>query len=444
VLRRLAISCVLCALALPALARTRPHYGGTLRVETEGDPWQRPDGVARRLVFDGLTRIDGDGMVQPALATGWETDSGAHRWLFRLRTGVHFHDGSPLTSTAVVASLNLSCNGNCPWTAVHAVGSDVVFTGEEPMPNLPAQLASDRFLIALAGTVDSSIGTGPFLVAGFSNGALTLNANESCWQGRPFADAVEVRAHRAARDQSLDLSVGRADVVEVPVEMIRQAQQQKLTLAVSPSVKLLALEVSDSGALTNPMLRTALAASVDRAVLASVIFQKQGVATASILPQGLSGFSFLFPAERDLNKAHELKGGLTSPSLTMQVDGDGVLQLAAQRIVLNLREAGFNAVVTGAAPNGRADLTLRTVALEGGEPAAVLENAMRNLGAPGLPAGATPSALYLTEREFLGRHTLIPLVDLPRAYAVGARVRDLQLGADGVPAFANASLEDAP
>ncbi len=289
-LRRLAISCVLCALVLPALARTRPHYGGTLRVETEGDPWQRPDGVARRLVFDGLTRIDADGMVQPALATGWETDSGAHRWLFRLRTGVHFHDGSPLTSTAVVASLNLSCNGNCPWTAVHAVGSDVVFTGDEPMPNLPALLANDRFLIALAGTVDSSIGTGPFLVAGFSNGALTLNANESCWQGRPFADAVEIRAHRAARDQSLDLSVGRADVVEVPVEMIRQAQQQKLTLAVSPSVKLLALEVSDSGALTNPMLRAALAASVDRAVLASVIFQKQGVATASILPQGLSGY----------------------------------------------------------------------------------------------------------------------------------------------------------
>ena len=42
---------------LPAGARTRPHYGGTLRVEIEGDPWERPDGIARRLVYDGLTSL---------------------------------------------------------------------------------------------------------------------------------------------------------------------------------------------------------------------------------------------------------------------------------------------------------------------------------------------------------------------------------------------------
>jgi len=435
---------MLCALVLPAMARTRPHYGGRLRVETEGDPWQASEGIARRLVFDGLTRLDGDGTVQPALATGWETDSGAHRWLFRLRTSVHFHDGSPLTSTAVLASLNLSCNGNCPWTAVHALGSDVVFTGDSPMPNLPALLASDRFLIALAGAPGSNIGTGPFQIAGFTNGALSLSANEACWQGRPFADAVEIQAHRAARDQLLDLSVGRADLVNVPVEMIRQAQQQKLTLAISPSVELLALEVSDSGALANRTLRAALAESVDRAALATVIFQRQGVATASILPQAISGFSFLFSADRDLNKAHELKGGLTAPALTIQVNGDGVLQLAAQRIALNLREAGFNAVLPDAASTGHADLTLRTLALEGGEPSAVLENGMRGFGASYISAAGGPVALYQAEREFLDRHTLIPLVDLPRVYAVGPRVRDLHLASDGMPDLANASLEDAP
>ena len=50
VLRRFAISFFLVLLALRAGARTRPHYGGTLRVEIEGDPWQSPDGLARRLV----------------------------------------------------------------------------------------------------------------------------------------------------------------------------------------------------------------------------------------------------------------------------------------------------------------------------------------------------------------------------------------------------------
>ncbi len=62
-LRRVAISCAIALLALPAAARTRPHYGGTLRVEIEGDPWQQPDGLARRLTLDGLTRMDADGVV---------------------------------------------------------------------------------------------------------------------------------------------------------------------------------------------------------------------------------------------------------------------------------------------------------------------------------------------------------------------------------------------
>ncbi len=85
--RRFAISFVIAMVTLPVAARTRPHYGGTLHVETEGDPWQRPDGIARRLVFDGLTTLDARGTVQSALATGWEADSGDHRWQFRLRAG---------------------------------------------------------------------------------------------------------------------------------------------------------------------------------------------------------------------------------------------------------------------------------------------------------------------------------------------------------------------
>ena len=42
VFRRFAISLVIALAALSATARTRPHYGGTLRVEIAGDPWERP------------------------------------------------------------------------------------------------------------------------------------------------------------------------------------------------------------------------------------------------------------------------------------------------------------------------------------------------------------------------------------------------------------------
>jgi len=62
-------------------------------VEVAGDPWAGPEGLARRLVLDGLTALDANGIVSSALAVDWQSDSNDHRWQFRLRQGVHFHDG---------------------------------------------------------------------------------------------------------------------------------------------------------------------------------------------------------------------------------------------------------------------------------------------------------------------------------------------------------------
>lgn len=446
-LRRSAISSLLVLVGICAWGRTRPHYGGTLRVEIAGDAWERPDGVARRLVYDGLTQLDSSGALRPSLALTWESDNNNHRWQFRLRPGVRFHDGSSLTSAAVAASLVSSCAADCPWSAVKAVGPLVVFTNESPMPNLPTLLAGDQFLISLTATADGktppgSTGTGPFQVNGFNNGTLALTANENCWQGRPFADAVEIRVHRPVREQWLDLSVGRADVVEVPAEQLRQAQQQRLSVLTSPPVTLVALQVSDVGALANVKLRGAIAAAIDRSALYNVIFQKQGEVTASLLPQRLSGYSFLFPTERDLNKAHELRGGLTTGPFSLATEGDGPMQLAAQRIALNLREAGFNVQMASAGAR-HADLILRELPLIGSDPAAAMEQLMRDAGAATPVEAATPAALFKVEQTYLDEKKLIPLLDLPRAFAIGARVRDLRLRADGTPDLADASLEDA-
>jgi len=448
VLRRSVISTVLALAVVAAPARTRPHYGGTLRVEIEGDPWQRPDGIARRLVYDGLTSVGATGAVEPALAVGWESENDDHRWQMHLRPGVRFHDGSPLTAATVVASLTASCGAECPWTAARPVGSAVVLTSDSPMPNLPALLASDRYLIALVTTAEGKtagdgIGTGPFQLAGFSNGVLTLAANESCWQGRPFADSVEVRVRRSIHDQWLDLGLGRTDVVEVPAEQIRQAQQQHFTIASAPQAWLLALQVADTGALTNPRLRAAIAAAIDRSALYNVIFQKQGEITASLEPQSATGYSFLFTTDRDLNKAHELRGGLTPGMLTLRVEGGGAMQLAAQRIALNLGEAGFSVQVKAAGLQ-YADLSLRKLPAAAGEPAAGLEMILRSTGITAPVVERTPAELFKREQEFLERKTLIPLLSLPKAYAVSARVRDLKILSDGTPDLAGVSLGDAP
>jgi peptide/nickel transport system substrate-binding protein len=447
VMDAIVIAGLIAVMAATAAARTRPHYGGTLRVEVEGDPLQKPDGIAWRLMLDGLTRSDSEGAVRPSLAVRWASEDGDHRWQFWLRTGVSFQNNRPLNALVVVTSLEESCRATaCPWTAVRVLGQSVVFTGDNPMPGLPALLAGNEFLIKQTVEVEGDgpallVGTGPFRMKDASGNVLRFEANDDCWQGRPFVDAIEIDGHRAAREQWMDLSLGKVDLAEVHASDIRQARQQRMNVVVSPSVTLLVLEIHNAE--LAPQLRAALALAVDRAALYQVIFQKQGELTASLLPASLSGYSFLFSTDRDLARAQALRGGVTPPPLTLAVDGIGAMQLAAERLALNLHDAGFNVRVIAPGPNGfvpRADLVLRALPLADGTPAEALEVMLRRLGliTPAIARDSTAS--YKAERDFLDRHAVIPLLDLPRAWAVSGRLRDLQLTAEGVPDLANASL----
>jgi len=445
VFRRFATSGVLLCCALAACGRTRPHYGGALRVDTVGDPWQGPEGLARRLTMDGLTRLDAVGPVRPALALRWESQNGDHRWQFWIRPNVQFPDGTPLTADGIAASLAQSCRDACPWTKVHAVGSSVVFNSDSPEPDLPVQLAQSKFLIAHQNIQGGLEGTGPFRVTGFPNGVMLFAANDDYWGGRPFVDTVELRPKRSIRDQLLDLSIGRADIVEIPPEMLRQAQQQRLTVLASCPVNLLLLQMTNTGALANPQLRQAIILAVDRSALYNVIFQKQGEVTASIVPGALSGYAFLFPIDRDLNRAQELRGGVTPPPLTLAVDDDNPeMQLAAERIALNLREAGFRIqVAPGGGGKPQADIVLRKVHLEANDPRAALNEMIGAFGQHVTVIGTDITALYDAERDLLAGYTVEPLLWLPQAYAVGERVRDLRLAQDGTPLIAGAALNDS-
>jgi peptide/nickel transport system substrate-binding protein len=445
VFRSVAISLlVLACYPLGAHARTRPHYGGILQIETQGDPWQEPDGVARRLVFDTLTRTDDAGAVLSSLAVRWESQNADHRWQFWLRHGVHFHDGTPLTAEAVVASLSQSCRSNCLWNAVRAIGDSVVFTCDSAVSQMPAELARSVYGIMREDPSQAADGTGLFRVTASANGVLSLAANEDSWQGRPFLDAIEIRSRRSIRDQWLDLSVGHADIVEVPPGLIHQAQQEHFTVLISRPADLLLLSVSTTGHLHEDQLRQAVALAVDRSALYQVIFQKQGKMTASLLPDELSGYAFLFPIERDLANARGLHGQSAIVPWTLAADSsDASIQLAAQRIELNLHEAGFNVQFTPQPNKPGADLLLRRVHLEATGASAGLTEMFSNFGEGASEDGSDPAALYRMERAFLQKHKAIPLLYLPRAYAISGHVRDLRLSADGIPMIGDVSLEDS-
>src|SRR5438309_5197451 len=80
-----------------------------------------PTGEMVTLAFDGLTQFDADGRLLPALADRWTVgqDGRGSRYVFHLRPGVKFHDGTPVTAVAVRASLlrvlSPATKGGRPW-----------------------------------------------------------------------------------------------------------------------------------------------------------------------------------------------------------------------------------------------------------------------------------------------------------------------------------------
>jgi len=432
---------LLLACLMPATARTRPRYGGTLHIETRSDPLKAPDGIARPLLFDTLTQVGENGQVLPGLAVSWQSQSVNHRWQFYLRSGVHFHDGSPLTPEAVVESLAQAC-GHCAWH-VRALPDSVIITSESPVPGMPAELARRNYAITRRDDNGKPDGTGPFRFVADENGILFLAANDGSWQGRPFVNAIEIYGNRPIRTQWLDFTVGKADLVEIPPELIRAAQQERMPLVESARpTDLLALTMSDQK-ITDEHLRESIALALDRMALFNVIFQKQGEVTASLLPNALSGYSFLFPTAANPQRSRELRGSQSIPLRLATDTSNAVLQLVAERLALNLRDAGWNMQVVSQATTPDAALVLRLVHVEAADAPSELRETMEDFGGTPHDDASDPAALYRTERSFLQSYNVVPLLYLPRAYGVSPRVHNFVLAPDGTPLLTNVSLEDA-
>lgn len=72
------------------------------------DPIVTTIGIVQRhamMVYDFLFARDAGGAVRPQMVESWERSANGLTWSFRLREGLFFHDGAPVTADDVVASL---------------------------------------------------------------------------------------------------------------------------------------------------------------------------------------------------------------------------------------------------------------------------------------------------------------------------------------------------
>jgi len=421
----------------PAVAASRPHYGGTLRLELSAspaslDPAQQSAFATSTqqqlavLMFDRLVELDLRGLPQPGLAASWQHDPDFRRWLFHLRSGILLHNGSSLRPHLVAMSLAAS---NPNWR-VRLQGEDIVIESTSPLPNLPAELACARNSIVVHTETGAVVGTGPFRVSSWEPGKhLALTANEDYWGGRPFLDSIEVALGRAQRDQAIDLQLGRTDVAEVSPDQVRRAQQDGQRIAVSAPAELIALAFSDKPSVKEPALREAISLSIDRSAIQGTLLQKQGEAAAGLLPQWVSGYSFLFRVTADVERARQLRSDLAStPSLTLAYDwSDPLARAIAERVSVNARDIGITIQPYGEnlqARGANADVRVVRLPLAASDPAVALSAISAASGRQGAMPADSPENLYAADRALRNDFRLVPIAYVPQAWALSTRVRN--------------------
>lgn len=176
---RLAVSLIALAVLAPrfdVLAEERGEIAVAAPWHVSGiDPSQDGYTVLRMAVGETLVCTTAEGDLVPALATAWEASDDGLVWTFALRNGVSFHDGTPMTAEAAVASLERArakpgIMSAAPIEAIEAGEGAVVIRLSRPFAALPAILANYATMIlaptsyGAEGTVIEFIATGPLAV----------------------------------------------------------------------------------------------------------------------------------------------------------------------------------------------------------------------------------------------------------------------------------------
>ncbi|GIX44952.1 MAG: ABC transporter substrate-binding protein [Candidatus Sumerlaea sp.] len=225
-------------------------------------------------VCEGLVRFEeGSSKVIPALAESEpEISADGTRWKFRLRRGVTFHDGTPLTAEAVRFSFMRQMDPTHPYyvagrmTAARRLFGDptttesvivrdietpddwtVVFVLAQPRASFARNLAVPQAAIvspravmnAAADGQTTMVGTGPFRVAGVRPGrSIVLERNPQYWGEPPRIESVELRMiseaverERALRQQQCDVAAGLP-----PQTLAKLARSKEFMVTTAPGM----------------------------------------------------------------------------------------------------------------------------------------------------------------------------------------------------------------
>lgn len=237
------ITAVNANLMWPRFATAGPVKGGTLRAGLDGgattdtfDPRKviGPNHITTAIgsIFDTLVQLDHKSTPIPGLAESWEVSKDGKTWHFKLRKGVEFHNGKPLSAEDVIATfayLNDEASGYVDGKIIlgsldsmKADGEYVVLTQKEPNADLPTLLAAYGMTVWPATAKDNDwtkpVGTGPYKLRSFEPGIkILLDRNPNHYRDdEGYFDEVELLHISDPTARANGLRSKRVDIITRP------------------------------------------------------------------------------------------------------------------------------------------------------------------------------------------------------------------------------------
>lgn len=195
-------------------------------------------------IFETLVRLDGDGKtILPGLAETWRSSEDGLTWLFKIRKGVTFHDGAPLTAESIAFNFQRWMNednlyhtgqfsywnhsfGGFPGIVKSVVAlSDYTLeiTLNEPYAPFLSVLSLPPFGIASPETIKTyndtlwahPVGTGPFVFDSWSMGKrIHLTRNTAYWNAPAKVSSIDFIVIDDNSDEMNLLETGAVHIIE--------------------------------------------------------------------------------------------------------------------------------------------------------------------------------------------------------------------------------------
>ena len=291
--------------------RTTPEATGELDSATWGLVYGEPstldylqaaafsENAVLSSVCEGLLRTNPDNEVEPSLAE--EVDNpDPTTYMYKLREGVKFSNGDPLTADDAVFSLkrNLDPDSGTFWADWYVNVKDIVATDDltvEVTLKQPDE-TFNRFMGTAAGTVVQQkfveekggdfggpkgglMCTGPFVLTDWTPGqSITVERNEDYWDSDNLAKAQEIKFEFVTDSSALSAALESGEIdgaYEAPLSL---KSSDAGTVYLGQSTQFIAAPFGPRpGPVQDVRIREALSLVIDRDAVAETIFKDSAV-----------------------------------------------------------------------------------------------------------------------------------------------------------------------